>query len=398
VLAERSASIFFLTRSLNLGGAERQLVQIASGLSARGHEVTVAVFYEGKLDAELRSAGVRLLNLGKRGRWDLVRFTWRLISAIRSARPDVLYAFLGTSNIIAATVQPFLPPLKLVWSVRASNMDVNAYDRVSRISYRVECALSRRADLIISNSRAGMFHAAAHGFPRARMQVIPNGIDTDRFYPDKAVGRALRSQWGVAESEILVGLLARFDPMKDHANFLQAAARIATARPALRFACVGEGPPAYIDELKRLAASLGFESRMLWPGPFADPFAPLNAFDICCSSSAWGEGFSNSIAEAMACGVPCVVTDVGDSAFIVGSTGKVVPPQNCEALAQAIIALVDKLEAGEEFLTRERVLRCFSIEQSTTATEYALLAAAGDHSTFDFNDREPAKTSSQNSA
>jgi len=395
-LPDRPASIFFLIRSLNLGGAERQLIQLASGLKTRGHEVTVAVYYEGELDREVRSAGVRLLNLGKQGRWDLARFAWRLIKAIRSTKPDILYSFLGTSNILAALIRPFVPSLKLVWSVRASNMDVAAYDRVSRLSYRLECALSRRPDLIISNSRAGADYAVLNGFPVDRMLVVPNGIDIERFRPDGAAREAMREKWGVSSSQVLIGVLARLDPMKDYPTFLRAAARIAATHPAVRFACVGADPDDHGGELKNLAASLGLDGRVSWPGPLADPVAALNAFDIYCSASAWGEGFSNSVAEAMACDVPCVVTDVGDSAMIVGSTGRVVPPGQDKALSQALAELVDELGSQKKPRARERIERCFSIERLVAATEQAILGELGDYAKAAWASSKPASTPSQN--
>lgn len=369
-------SVFFLIRSLGIGGAERQLIHLASGLHALGHRVTVGVYYPDVLDEELRAKGVRLVHLDKKGRWDLAFFMLRLVRALRSERPDVLYSFLGTANILAALVRPFAPKLKLVWSVRASNMDVTAYDRVSGLSYKVECRLSRRPDLIISNSRAGADYAAAHGFPRERMTVVPNGIDTDRFRPDAGERQRIRAQWGVSEGELLVGVLARLDPMKDHPNFLRAAAVAAERRPDLRFVCIGSGAPEYERELKALATELGLDRRLIWAGAAKDPVAALNALDLCCSSSAWGEGFSNSVAEAMACGTPCVVTDVGDSALVVGDTGKVVPPGQPEPLADALLEAAEEARPEARERARRRIVDNFSLPRLLENTLAAISGGA----------------------
>jgi glycosyltransferase involved in cell wall biosynthesis len=367
--ARSAGPILLLARSLNIGGAERQLVHLASGLHARGEEVVVALFYKGGvLDAELDARGIRIVDLTKSGRWDVAAFLKRVRAAIAETRPSVVYSFLGTANVVAAAVRPFAPPFRMVWSIRASDMDPASYDWVFRLSYGLECALSRRADLIISNSYAGRDHAAAHGFPRQRIEVVPNGIDTVRFRPDAALRAAKRAEWGLGEGETVIGVLARIDPMKDHGVFLRAAALVGRERPELRFLCIGEGDPAYLAELKQLARELDLGERVLWTGRSTDPVAALNALDISCSSSAFGEGFSNAIGEAMACGLPCVVTNVGDSARLVGETGRVVPPRDPQALADALAAEVVARGRGNGARARQRIVDLFSLESMVERT------------------------------
>ncbi|MDP8993367.1 MAG: glycosyltransferase [Pseudomonadota bacterium] len=358
----RPLSIYFLIRSLNLGGAERQLVYLATRLHRAGHDVTVAVYYSGGvLDSDLVNVGVRLVDLGKKGRWDLIGFIWRLIRSVRNLRPDVLYSFLGSSNIFAAVIRPFVHVPKFVWSIRASDMDAASYDWAVRVSYRIECLLSPAASLIIGNSNAGLSYAAAHGFPRQKMVLVPNGIDTDRFKPDPKARSNVRAVWDVDDDQILVGLLARLDPMKGHATFLKAAALAATRNSRLRFVCVGTGPPSYLQELLELADKLGVGERVMWAGPSSYPEVTLNALDIFCSSSAWGEGFSNSVGEAMACGLPCVVTNVGDSAWIVGDAGRVVPPGDARALAEVLLQTAEDLSSFIDKDPRGRIERLFSV-------------------------------------
>ena len=361
--------VFILGRSLNVGGAERQMVQLAIGLKQRGYDVVVGLFYGGGLlDQELASRGIPIVDLGKRHRWDVAGFMFRLVRTLRRVRPSVVYAFLGTANTVAALARPFAPRFRLLWSVRASNMELAHYGWVSKLGYRLECALSRRPDLIVSNSRSGLEYAVANGFPRHRMVVVPNGIDTERFRPDPALRRETRAQWGLADDLLAVGVLARIDPMKDHATFLEAAARLAKHRLDVCFICIGEGDKAYTDRMKRLAASLGLEQRVLWTGASPDPVGPLNGLDILCSSSSEGEGFSNSVAEAMACGRSCVVTDVGDSAVVVGDTGWVVPSKAPDALADALLKALDAIgvEAGER--ARRRIVENFSVAKMVERT------------------------------
>lgn len=369
-------TILFLTRSLDRGGAERQLVVLAKGLARRGHAVSVAVFFGGGVyEAELAGAGVRVINLGKQGRWDILPFLNRLVGLLRKERPVVLHSYLGVPNILAAVLKPLLPGTRIVWGVRASNVDLSRYDWLSRLTYTLERRLARSADRIIANSDAGKCHAVANGFAEGKMVVIPNGIDTEYFRFDPEGRRLVRVAWGVGEDEILVGLVGRLDPMKDHPVFLEAASYIARERRDVRFVCVGGGPADYAKALKQHAAALGLSNQLVWVGARDDMPAVYSALDIAASSSSYGEGFSNTIAEAMACGVPCVVTDVGDSALIVGDTGSVVPTDDHRALAAEIQRLTNlppeqRREIGEA--CRARVVSEFCIDRLIERTEQGL--------------------------
>jgi glycosyltransferase involved in cell wall biosynthesis len=354
-------SVFLLIRSLALGGAQRQLVQLARGLKERGHRVCVGIFYTGgPLIADLDRAGVPILHLNKGGRWDTFGFLLRLRRAIGATRPDVVYSFVGSANIFAAFGRPLASPAKLVWSIRASDMDLAHYDLGHRFAYALERRLSRTANLIISNSHAGREFAAANGFPATRVAVVPNGIDTNYFRPDPSLRAAQRMTWRISEREIVVGILARLDPMKGHGDFFQAAARIAKVRKDVRFLCIGHG----VEEvrLKQMANDLAISDQVLFAGSTHDTVAALNGLDLFCSASVWGEGFSNAIAEAMACGVRCVVTDVGDSALIVGGCGTVVPPSSPLGLADAILEQMNTIDGGPFPELRARVIENFSVD------------------------------------
>ncbi len=369
-------SILLLVRSLELGGAERQLVELASALHRCGQIVQVGVFYrQGPLVDELERLGVPIVDLAKRGRWKFIGFFWRLVGALRQQRPDILYCFLGGANIAGAMVRPFVPNVKLVWSVRASGIDLNRYDWTHRLGYRVERLASRLPDLIIANSNAGRDFAVRNGFPADRIKVVFNGIDTTRFRPDLALRSSQRQAWKLSEGDVAVGVLARLDPMKDHQTFLRAAAFLAERRPSVRFLCIGRG--TLREPLEQLAHQLGISDRVLFTGEM-DPVAALNALDVVCSSSASGEGFSNAIAEAMACGKQCVVTNSGDSAQIIGDTGSVVAIGDPCALARAILDEIDHRTAAKGDAARQRVIDNFSIEAMARKTLHALLNIVND--------------------
>lgn len=368
--------VLFLARSLNRGGAERQLVLLAAGLAQRGHLVVVAVFYDGgAFAAELEAAGVRLIVLEKIGRWDVLLFLIRLVRSLRKEHPAILHSYLAVPNVLSALLKPLLPGTQIIWGLRASNMDLSRYDWLSRLTNLLECKLSRFADCIIANSCAGKRHAVENDFSEDKIVVIPNGIDTKYFRFDLEGRRQVRSAWGLGKDEILVGLAARLDPMKDHPTFLKAASCIARERQDVRFVCVGDGPAAYTEALRQQVAALGLTNRLIWAGARDDMPAVYSALDIACSSSCFGEGFSNTIAEAMVCGVPCVVTEVGDSAFIVGDTGSVVAPGDYSALAAAIGRLIDLPPEERRMLgdaCRARVVSEFGIDRLVDRTEQTL--------------------------
>jgi glycosyltransferase involved in cell wall biosynthesis len=365
--------VLFLSRSLEYGGTERQLVLLAKELHKRGHRVAVATLYDrGALSQELSEAGVSLYSLSKRSRWDVTMFFVRLVSLVRELKPEILYTFLPTQNLLGVVMKLLARDARLVWAVRASNVDLTQYDTFTGITYRLERWLSWVPELVIANSHAGAEYAASMGFRRSKMQVVPNGIDATEFTPDAVVRAELRREWGIADHEKLIGLIGRLDPMKDHRNFLRAAATVIRQRADVRVVCVGDGPPRYRKELMAEAESLGLGSRILWVEALQNPSRAYNALDLMVSASAWGEGFPNVVGEAMACGVPCVVTDVGDSALIVGPLGTVVPPRNHAALAEGILAALSNGSVPAEAL-RSRIVNEFSIEALVTRTEATLL-------------------------
>lgn len=362
--------------SLMPGGAERQFAELAAGLSARGHQVlAVALERGGPLETALGEA--QLVVLGKTCRLDNLRVAWKLAGLLRSFKPQAHYTFLTAACVLGGLLKPFFPAVKLAMGLRATDVEHAAYahGRAARLMHGLEARLSSLAELTIVNSHAGRQDALARGFRPDRTVVAPNGIDTARCRPDRALGVALRGDCGIQPGELLVGHVARLDPMKDHPNFLRAAALLAARRPGLRFVCVGGGPEAYAAELRALANGLGLADRLVWAGGRTDMPEVYNALDVLCLSSAYGEGFPNVLGEAMACGVPCCATSAGDSALVLGDTGVAVPIGDAEALAAGLAALLDQLEREGEALRsacRERIVANFGVERMVEDTEARL--------------------------
>jgi glycosyltransferase involved in cell wall biosynthesis len=368
--------IAFVTRSLEPGGAERQLTALSGGLKAAGCDVSVLTFYGGgALERVLKENGVPIVYLDKGGRWDVLGFLSRLRRSLHQLRPDVIYSCLPGPNICTVIVRPFLGGRpRLVFRIAASYVDLARYDLVTRLSYWIEQRLARFCDMVISNSEAGVRYARNRGFPERILLLLPNGFDIHYFKPGESGRRALRERWGVPNGAPLIGLVARLDPMKDHMTFIKAAALLARDRQDIRFVCVGGGDPAYAETLRAAARRAGLTDRLVWAGETDDMPAVYNAVDIATCSS-YGEGFPNVIGEAMACGTPCVVTDVGDNATIVGDTGEVVPPNSPESLATGWRLMLERMDARPEALrdrARTRIVESYSMEKLVADTLDAL--------------------------
>lgn len=372
--------VLFLIRSLARGGAERQLVALAAAMRHAGRDVSVACFYSGgAFQRELVEAGVPVIDLRKRGRWDVTGFLWRLWCAFRDTDPDIVHGYLTVGNLLALLAKLADRRTRVLWGVRSSYVDRDRYDWLSRLTFQFSRRLSRLADGIIVNSWAGAAHHASLGYPQARITVVPNGIDTQRFHFDGAGRARKRREWNVPDDAVLVGLVGRLDPMKDHPTFLRAAALLAARDERWRFVCVGAGGESgYARELVVLAGELGLRDRLAWAGPQDDMPAVYSALDIAASSS-YGEGFPNTVAEAMACGRPCVATDVGDSARIVGDCGVVVAPRAPMAFAIGLEATQAQLADCEEgrglrAMARSRIEDTFALAALLRNSEAAFRA------------------------
>jgi glycosyltransferase involved in cell wall biosynthesis len=366
--------ILFFIRSLMVGGSQRQLAMLARGLRQRGHEVAVAVFYTGgEIEVARDETALRVVPLGKAGRWDIIGPFRRLRRLLASERPDLIYAFQPTQTVLAALLLPRRLRSRLIFGLRAAGMEARHYDRLAALSYVLEALLSRRADLIIANALAGRADAIARGMPAERIAVIRNGIDTEAMRPDPAAGRKQRRAWGIAEDAFVVGCVARLDPMKDHPTLLTAAAAFAHRNDDARFVCVGDGADAYRNRLMTLAKSHGLKNRVLWAGEVAEVRPAYNAFDVATLPSAFGEGFPNVVGEAMACGIPVVATDVGDVRAIVGEHGIVVPPHRPDLLCAAWMRQREKIARGAISLAaiRSCIVSGYGVDAMVQRTEDA---------------------------
>ncbi len=370
---------------LDAGGAERQLLALAKGLNKEKFQVQVITFYPGGVleDEILGHEWIRVVNLGRKGRWGaplcLARLTW----VLRHSRAQVVYGFMEVPAQMSLLAGRLLGT-KVIWGLRRSKRDFRDYDWAERISFKTGRILSRGADLIILNSRKGQEDYVEAGYCSNKMKVVPNGIDTTYFKRVPERGAEQKKSWGLQPEAKVVGVVGRLHPMKGHEVFLKAAQKVAASQPDVFFVFAGRGDKERIHYLRWLTACLGLEKRVFWANETRDVVGLYSALDVLCSSSIYGEGFPNVVGEAMACGVPCVVTNVGDSATLVGETGLVVSKGDPDQLASALVSLLSmpvdqRSRIGE--LARLRVCEEFSLEKMVSSVskliEELLYAGAG---------------------
>jgi glycosyltransferase involved in cell wall biosynthesis len=329
-----------LVTGLVQGGAETMLARLLSRLDADRFECEVICLGEsGPVADRIREIGVPLTILGmRRGRPSLGGF-YRLTAALRRFRPDILQTWLYHADLAGLLAGRAVGVPAIVWNIRASDMDMSRYRAMSALTLRACARWSDRPDAVIVNSHAGRKHHEAIGYRTRRWELIPNGIDTTAFAPDAAARAEVRAELGLPRDGFLIGSVARFDPMKNQVGLVRAAGTVARRVPNAHFVLAGTGVDTANTELTAVVDP-HLHGRLHLVGPRRDVPRLMAALDLAVSSSSYGEGFPNVLAEAMSSGAPCVTTDVGDSALIVGETGDVVAPGDEAALAAAMLRAI----------------------------------------------------------
>jgi glycosyltransferase involved in cell wall biosynthesis len=368
--------VLHVITGLGTGGAERMLCKlVCTSDKSRFEMEVVSLTDRGTQGALIEDAGVpvHVLNM-RQGRGSL-RALLSLAARIRAQRFHILMGWMYHSNLavlaggfLAGTGTPVL------WNIRHTPHDLWREKALTRWLIRLGAQISGAPKSIVYNSVVSRRRHEELGYRGSHAVVIPNGFDTDMFSPSPAAKAPFRSELGIPEGGFVFGHVARFHPMKDHRGFLCAAQVIATRIPHAWFVLAGSNVTLENQELASWLDESGIKSRVRVLGERCDMPHLLSTFDVLCLSSAWGEGFSNTIGEAMACGVPCVTTNVGDSGDLVNGIGKVVAPGDCYAFANACCTLAALSSREREALgkaARARILAKYSL--ATVVTRYESL-------------------------
>lgn len=348
----RRQRILHVITGLGFGGAEATLRAVVCGLDkARFEQHVVSLTDAGYYGSALRQHGIEVTCLGMTRGLPSWRAWCEFRRTLRRFAPDVLQTWLYHADFLGLVSTLVGERARLIWNLRCAEMEFAHYSPLTRWLVGCMARLSDRPWGVIVNSAAGRRHHSTLGYHPRRWAVIPNGFDTTRFHPDPVARLRVRAALRIPLNTPLIGMVARVDPMKDHATLLDALAELAMRGTAPHCVLIG----ADTETLAPAARVRGLGDIVHPLGARADVEAWLPGLDVHVLSSL-GEGLPNVVGEAMACAVPCIVSDVGDAAVLVGATGRVVPPRDPPALAAAIADLcvaADRVELGVR--ARQRV-------------------------------------------
>jgi glycosyltransferase involved in cell wall biosynthesis len=360
----KAIKIVHLITGLQVGGAEIMLYKLLSRMDAgRFRNIVVCMTEEGQVAEWIRKLGIEVHTLRMRRGRPSPAAALHLVGLLRRERPAILQTWLYHADLLGLLTARLAGCPGVVWNIRSSNLGRYQHRRLLQCTIRTCARLSGQPDAIVVNSVAGRRVHRRIGYHPRSWVLIPNGFDTERFRPDPAA-RCLRRELGLNSSTFLIGLVARFDPLKDHATFLKAASVLHACCPEVHFVLVGRDVTLDNSLLARLIEQGKLTGAVHLLGERRDVPRLMAALDLATSCSV-SEGFPNAVGEAMASAVPCVVTDVGDSALLVGDTGLVVPPSQPEKLAAAWARLVQLERAQRQRLgdaARQRILTTFGLD------------------------------------
>jgi len=300
-----------------------------------------------------------------------------LVDEVRNFDPDAVYSFLPTSNVVSALILRPLSRCAIVWGIRGSSVTMQRYDWLGRLIAGLERRLRRIPDMVICNSQAGRDLCLSSGFPPSRLGIVRNAIDVEKNRYDAESRERFRFAHGLGQSELGGGLAGRRDPMKGLDAFMRAMQELLRMQVALTAVVAGECPEDYLLRLKSLAAEASMSGRILWLGRVDDMPAFYSAIDVFCLPS-MGEGMSNVVAEALACGRPCVATRVGDSSWLVMDDSLLAEPGDRRSLADAIANAVSRLPSWNGEHARQRGAEQLSAVSAIAGSE-RLIARAIEH-------------------
>lgn len=357
--------ILHVITTMGPAGAETMLCRIAAGMDTSRFENEI-VSLTGILDLarKMHGIGVNVRTLGMKKSIPNPLLVMRLARWIRESKPDVIHTWMYHANLVGALAARVAGNVPVVWSIHHNSLDANVDKRRTLLVNRACSLLSKRLSArIVCCSEASLRLHRSLGYASEKLEVIPNGVDLRRLMPDSSAHDSLREELGIPVESPIIGTAARFHPHKDHRNFLRAAARLHQQRADVHFVLCGMGITWQNLELSGWIDAMGLRNRCHLLGPREDVPRLFSAMDIACTSSR-SEAFPVAICEAMACGTPCVATDVGDCAMIIGETGVSVPARDPAALAEGWRKLLD---AGPDerrrlgMAARERVERHFAL-------------------------------------
>ena len=359
--------------SLQTGGAETVLCRILTNLEAEKAKLhrVISLGPGGFLSKRIAEAGVTVDVLGGTKRISALLLLMKVAKIADQFQPDVCIGWMYDGNL-AAWIAARKTRTPLIWNIRHSISDIANETIGSRLAIKLNSLLSDFPTSISYNSKIAAGQHIGLGFPADKVEVIANGFDTNQFRPNLISCREWRKRLGIEPHTFVVGHIARYHPMKGHKTLLKAIHHFSQLAPNIKLVMAGRDVDIQNRELKSFIAEHNLEHLVALLGEVSETQLLNPMFDVSVSSSSWGEGFSNTLGESMACGIPVITTNVGDSAMLVGDTGIVVEPNNPDALTHSLWSLYQKTETERIEISRRaraRIVDQFSIDRMVTTYE-----------------------------
>ena len=362
----KNKKIVHVITGLGDGGAEAVLYRMCS-FDKEAEHLVISMMDMGKYGPLLEEIGVKVESLGmpvgkltysgvKKMREILRREKW---DCDRKGASLAVQTWMYHGDLVGGLVARFSGIKNIAWGVHHSILEKGKTKASTRWIAKINALLSHWVPEVIvcCAEKSKVIHKEI-GFSSRKMKVIPNGYDLQKFSPKISEAKLLRKEWGISESMPLLGMVGRFDPQKDHGNLLEALTLLKNQGLEFRCVLVGRGMDGCNQAIRSLLLRNGLEEHVLLLSQRSDIPAVMSALDLHVLSSS-AEAFPNVIAEAMACETPCVTTDVGDAALMVGDTGWVVRPSNPQALADGIQEAISAMAQTEAWLLRKTAARAY---------------------------------------
>ena len=360
-------SLCMIITGLSTGGAEMMLLKLLERLDpARFSPHVISLTSLGEIGPRIQALGIPVEVLGMRpGRLPSPITFARLVQRLKAIKPDVVHTWMYHADLVGGLAARLAGVPTIAWNIRQSNLSRD-HTKWSTRAVAHLCAKASRwiPDRIVCNSQTARAIHISIGYDPRHFIILPNGFDLSRFYPDPSSRHAVRTELGLPDHALLIGLIARFDPQKNHQGFCEAAGQLHQQQPEVHFLLAGMDIDEKNPLIREWVQRYGIAEVTHLLGLRQDIPRLTATLDIASSSSSYGEAFPNVIGEAMACGVPCVVTDVGDSAYIVGDAGRVVAPGDMTGLAAAwaqLLAMPDTERRALGQRARARIAEHFEI-------------------------------------
>lgn len=356
--SSQALRILHVISGLGDGGAESSLVTLCRATAKDCEHIVVSLTGEGKHSYQLQEAGAHVESLSLNVPLMVPLELWRLLLLIRRSRPSVIQGWMYHGNFFASLIGRLVSRARIIWGIHNTRLPLDGSRWSTRVINRLCAMMSRRwCDRIVyCSASAATFHETV-GYDPNKTRVIPNGVDLSLFRPDAEARLEIRAELGVSSEAIVIGMVARWDPQKDHATALSAFALVQRSVPAVEFLLVGTGIVSSNPRLSSLLEMHGGLKRLRLLGSRSDIPRIMNAVDLHVLSSS-NEAAPNVLLEAMACGTPCIATDVGDARDMVGGTGWIAGVRDPQGLATVICAALDELRSSaSDWASRQKLAR-----------------------------------------